>query len=608
MKVNKRIFLFLSVIAVSVVCFPQQVIQNVISREKTSLNGKWKYIVDPYETGYYNYRQQPRDEENYFDPDAIFNNAKATDKTQKVEYDFDLSPTMNIPGDWNSQDDKLFYYEGTVWFKKSFDYAKSEPGNRVYVNFGAVNYRADVYLNGKKLGFHEGGFTPFGFEITKILKPKDNFLIVKVDNKRRRDAVPTVNADWWNYGGITRDVDIIETPASFVIDYLIQLKKDSGNVISGYIRLDGISVSGKTVTLSIPEMGFSRNLVTDEKGYAGFEFVINKITYWSPENPKLYNLVIKNDKETINDRIGFRMISVKGHDILLNGQPVFLKGISIHEENPLRGGRAYCIEDARMLLTWAKELGCNFVRLAHYPHNEYMLRLADEMGIMVWEENPVYWSIMFENETTYNLAEKQLSEMMSRDKNRSSVIIWSMANETPLSNARIKFINKLISYTRLTDNTRIVSAAMEISGVEGKEGVLTVNDPLVESVDIISFNEYIGWYSGLPDACKETTWEIKQDKPVIISEFGGDALYGMHGDTLTRWSEEYQENLYKKNLDMLGKIPQLRGMSPWILADFRSPRRLLPGIQDGWNRKGLISEKGYKKKAFYILQKYYKTK
>jgi beta-glucuronidase len=602
---NKKVFSIIIIIAISLTGTAQSVIQNVIQRDKISLNGKWHYIVDPYETGYYGYRDNPRDEETFFDRDAFFNNAKPANKTERIEFDFDTSPTMNIPGDWNSQEEKLFYYEGTVWFKKSFDYVKSNTENRVFVNFGAANYRTDVYLNGKKLGIHEGGFTPFFFEITDIVKPKDNFIIVKVDNKRRAEGVPTLNTDWWNYGGITRDVDIIETPASFIIDYLVQLKSDSKNTIEGFIRLNGEETENKTVNISIPELGINKSLKTDNEGYARFEIPVKKLICWSTANPKLYDIVFKNNEEVINDKIGFRTISVSGQDILLNNESVFLKGISIHEENPIRGGRAFSREDAQMLLSWAKELGCNYVRLAHYPHNEYMVRLADEMGIMVWEEIPVYWTIQFDNELSYKAAEQQLSEVITRDKNRPSVIIWSMANETPRGEARLSFIKRLINTTRMMDNTRLISAALETNTVEGKKGVLTVDDQLAEYVDIVSFNAYLGWYNGLPDICSNTAWDIRQDKPVIISEFGGDALYGFHGDTLTRWSEEYQEDLYKKNIEMFRKIPQLRGMTPWILADFRSPRRLLPNIQDGWNRKGLISEKGYKKKAFFVLKKYY---
>jgi beta-glucuronidase len=292
---------------------------------------------------------------------------------------------------------------------------------------------------------------------------------------------------------------------------------------------------------------------------------------------------------------------------LLNGKSIFLKGISIHEENPIRGGRANSLEDARLLLGWAKELGCNFVRLAHYPHNEFMPRLADEMGILVWEENPVYWTIQWTNPETFATASNQLKEVITRDKNRASVIVWSMANETPVIPERIKFLSNLADTARKYDNTRLISAALEQHAKSGNDQVRVIEDPFAEFVDIVSFNEYIGWYDGLPDKCARITWDIPFNKPVVISEFGADALEGMHGDSLTRWSEEYQEYLYKENIKMVSKIPQLRGMTPWILADFRSPRRVLPVIQDGWNRKGLVSENGRKKRAFFILQQYYKN-
>ncbi len=301
-------------------------------------------------------------------------------------------------------------------------------------------------------------------------------------------------------------------------------------------------------------------------------------------------------------------IKTKGQNILLNDNEIFLRGISIHEESPTRHGRAHSLEDAQQLLTWAKELGCNYVRLAHYPHNEHMARLADKMGILVWEEIPVYWTISWENEETYRNAENQLTAIINRDKNRASVIIWSMANETPTSELRNIFLGKLASQTRSIDPTRLISAALEQSSLPGNPNVKIINDPFANIADILSFNEYIGWYDGLPGKCKEIRWQIDQNKPVIVSEFGADAKYGFHADTLTRFSEEYQEYLYKETLEMLGAIPQLRGISPWILVDFRSPRRALPNIQDGWNRKGLISDDGKKKKAFYVLQKFYNDK
>jgi beta-glucuronidase len=352
----------------------------------------------------------------------------------------------------------------------------------------------------------------------------------------------------------------------------------------------------------------NEEIFTDEEGYCSVEIDVKNVRYWSDKDPYLYNVIIVAGEDEVTDQIGFRSIRVKGQDILLNGEKIYLKGISVHEENPVRGGRAYSPDDARQLLTWAKELNCNYVRLAHYPHNEHMIRLADRMGILVWEENPVYWTILWENEDTYQNAENQLTGLISRDKNRASVIIWSMANETPAGETRTAFLTKLAKRARELDPTRLLSAALEQSNYEGDPFVQTIDDPFAEVVDVLSFNQYIGWYNGLPDKCERIKWKITQNKPVLISEFGAGAKYGYHGDKLTRWTEEFQEYVYIETLKMIDKIPQLRGFSPWILVDFRSPRRPLPGIQDGWNRKGLYSDKGEKKKAFFVLKKYYESK
>ncbi len=581
---------------------------SVQQRNITSLNGAWKYILDQYENGYYNYRYEPMDQQA-FNPrsaEAIFYDYHPTDKTDRVEYDFDKSEELQVPGSWNYQDDKLFYYEGTIWYRKKFDYTLSSS-NRLFLYFGAINYEAHIYLNGKKLGMHVGGFTPFNFEITSMLKEKDNSLVIKVDNKRKREGVPTLNTDWFNYGGITRDVLLIEVSSTFVRDYRIQLAKNSLSKVEGYVNLDGANRKGK-VTVEIPELKINQEFTIDSNGHAPISFSLNNAILWSPENPKLYDVKIRSGESVITDKIGFRSIETKGSDLLLNGKPIFLRGISIHEENGSRGDRAWSIEDAQMILSRAKELNCNFVRLAHYPHNENMIRVAEQLGLLVWSEIPVYWTIDWNNESTYRNAENQLKDMITRDMNRANIIVWSVANETPVSDARTRFLTSLIDKTRELDNTRLVSAALEKHTLSNTPPHFAVEDPFAQYVDILSVNQYMGWYDGLPEKCSRSEWTIKFNKPLIISEFGGGAKYGYHADKDTRWSEEFQEELYIQNIKMLEKIPQLRGMTPWILNDFRSPRRLLPGIQDGWNRKGLFSEKGEKKKAFYILQGYYNKK
>ena len=585
-----------------------QLLVNAYNRASTSLNGSWKYIVDPYENGFYNYRYEQFDKQENPGKGAFFRNAKAESKSELVVFDFDKSDSIAVPGDWNTQKERLFYYEGTVWYKKSFDYQLSKQSNRLYVYFGASNYQSDVYFNGKKLGTHIGGFTPFNFEITSLIQEKGNFLVVKVDNKRKKEGVPTLNTDWWNYGGLTRGVKLIETSANFVQDYVIQLDPENKTSIKGKIALNGKDISEKSVQVIIPELGIDKTFVTNMLGAVSFEIASDKIQYWSVDKPFLYEVKIRTDEDEIVDQIGFRSIKTKGSSILLNGAPIFLKGICLHEESPSTHGRGHTEEDARQLLLWAKELGCNYVRLAHYPHNEHMVRLADQMGILVWEENPVYWTISWENEATFLNAKNQLTEVIHRDKNRASVIIWSMANETPTSEARNAFLSKLAKHTRQLDPSRLISAALEQRDYQGNPNVRTIDDPFAELVDVLSFNQYIGWYDGPPEKCSRISWHIDQNKPVLISEFGAGAKQGLHGEKDARWTEEYQEYLYIQTLNMLDKIEQLQGFSPWILVDFRSPRRVLPEIQDGWNRKGLMSEEGKKKKAFFILKNYYQKK
>ncbi len=601
-----RILILISIITSFQLFSQTNLIINTEARNTTSLNGSWHYIVDPYENGYYDYRYTPFDHYKIPSRGAYYMNAKKQNKSDRIEYNFDKSDVISVPGDWNSQKENLFYYEGTVWYKTSFDYKKTGAQNRQFVYFGAVNYIAEVYLNGKKLGTHVGGFTPFNFEITDLLKEKDNFLVVKVDNKRAADAVPTLNTDWWNYGGITRDVKIIETPANFIRDYKIQLDKNNNKLVKGFIQLDNNEATD--VTIQIDELNISEIVKTDNSGYAEVNFGINNLEYWSPENPKLYTVKLTHNNSSFKDHIGFRTIKVEGTKVILNDEPIFLKGICLHEEFAPEGRRANSEKDAIQLFDWLKELGCNYVRLAHYPHNEYMLREADRRGIMVWEEIPVYWTIAWKNKSTYNNAENQLVETVTRDKNRASLIIYSMANETPNSDARLRFLTNLAYKTREMDDTRLISAALELHA-QGKERLIrTIVDPFAEVVDILSFNLYLGWYDGRPDKCSKIEWKIKYNKPVTVSEFGAGAKYGFHGDNETVWSEEFQAHLYEENLKMFDRLDQLAGLSPWILVDFRSPRRVLPEIQDGWNRKGLISDKGEKKEAFYILQKAYKNK
>ncbi len=601
-QIKKVLFAFVGVLLPAMAAADTlPVIQNVNAYESLSLNGAWNYIVDVQEEGYYDYRMNPT-------PWGFFRNAKPQKPEDLIEYDFDKSPTMQIPGDWNTQDERLFFYEGTVWFKKNFN-VKTDDGfiegrNKALLYFGAVNYDCRVWVNGKEAGHHVGGFTPFNFDVTEMLKEGENTVIVKVDNKRHAEDVPTLIFDWWNYGGITRDVKLVKVTPVYIEDYNVQMVSLEGRRLAFSARLSKAE-AGHTVTIDIPELKLKKAVTTDADGRVQM-FAKFKPQLWSPENPKLYQVNISLDNATtITDEIGFRTIETRDKQILLNGQPIFLKGISIHDEKPNGGGRANSTEDARQLLTWAKELGCNFVRLAHYPHHEYMVREAERMGILVWSEIPVYWTIAWKNPATFANAKQQLTDMISRDHNRANIIIWSIANETPHSAERDDFLGRLAQYARTQDSTRLISMAMEVTGAANY--VNRLNDNMNKYVDVVSFNQYIGWYRDVNDAPK-MKWEIPYNKPVIISEFGGGAKSGYHGAKNQRWTEEFQENLYRENIAMIEKIDGLSGTTPWILKDFRSPRRVLPGIQDFYNRKGLVSDKGTKKKAFFVLKQWYDSK
>ncbi|MFR9578758.1 MAG: glycoside hydrolase family 2 TIM barrel-domain containing protein, partial [Rikenellaceae bacterium] len=567
-------------------------IQNIPNRNITKLDGNWKCIVDPFENGYYNYRLKPYD--GGYAQDHTY-----SDKRELQEYDFETSQELHVPGDWNTQRPQLYYYEGTVWYRKRFSYDLAED-KRLFLHFEAANYETRVWLNGKPLGSHIGGYTPFSFEITDKLVAGENSVVVKVDNKRNVDAVPTINSDWWNYGGLTRSVELVETPKSFIEDYYLQLKDSETKVLKGRVELNGATGAEK-VTLKIPELKITKEYTTDAEGIVEFE-IKAKPELWSPENPKLYDVELSSASDNIDDRIGFRTIETRGKDILLNGEKIFCRGVCIHEERAGDSGRAYSADHARTLLGWAKEMGCNFVRLAHYPHNEAMIREAERMGLMVWSEIPVYWTISWENEQTYQNAERQLSDMIDRDKNRCNIIIWSIANETPHGDARLKFLTRLANKARSMDDVRLIAAAMEKSRVNGS--TMTVKDDLGDLLDIISFNQYVGWYEGDNDRPNQVNWIFDQDKPVFLSEFGGGALYGHHGASDERFTEDYQRVLYENLVKMFDRMDGLAGTAPWVLKDFRSPRRQVPNLQDDFNRKGLVSDKGEYKEAFYVMQEW----
>ena len=580
-------------------------------RPALSLDGPWRYSVDPYRDGQAGFHgEEPgRSSRRYADVDVEA--AMKANPTALYEYDMDQSPVAQLPQSWLTHAPEMRHYQGLVWYERKFD-AHPKPGMRQFLRFGAVNYRATVWLNGKQVGTHEGGFTPFAIEVTDTLRPGENRIVVAADSQASETSIPPSVTDWENYGGITRSVRLIEVPATFVDDAWIRLTADGRITVDA--RLDGAGAAGQPISLRIPELHLTLSGKTGaDGGWSGSIAAPRGLRRWSPETPKLYDVTVASAGDTLADTIGFRTIATKGTRILLNGKPIYLRGISVHEEeigpNPTR---AITPEAAHQLLSVVKdELHGNFVRLAHYPHSEVMTREADKLGLLVWSEIPIYWRVAFDNPEVLDKARHMLSEEIMRDRNRAAIIIWSIANETPVSDARNHFLFALADDVHRIDPSRLLSAALlNGRGTVDGHAEMFLNDPLVAKVDVVAINTYNGWYTDdkLADV-PNITWRVPADKPLVFSEFGADAKAGFRDpQTMRKESEDYQTAYLQATLKMTDKVPQLTGMSPWVLKDFRSPRRQHPVFEQGWNRKGLISETGEHKQAFAVLADYYAKK
>lgn len=575
---------------------------NLPGRERTALDGTWKFILDPFDVA----GRKPSKRRSFW------LNTIETPETGLIEYEWASSDEIALPADWNSAVAELSYYEGPVYFRRLLD-TVPRVGTRQFLHFEAINYAATVWLNGVEIARHEGGFTPFEIEITELLARAGagpHSLVVRADSRHGADTVPGLDFDWKNRGGITRSVWLVAVSETHIRDTYARLE---GEALVIDVTLDGPACGAQAVTASLN--GRTTRAVTDAEGRAQLRVPAKGLPRWSPETPVLHDLTVASGADTLIDRIGLRTIATRGREILLNGKPVFLRGISLHEEAfGADGARALSQAEARALLAEAKALGCNFVRLAHYPHADHVARLADEMGLMLWAEIPVYWEeIDYTSPRTLALARQMMGELVRRDRSRASVVMWSVANETPQSDARLRFLETVIADVRALDPSRLVTAALnknvDVGGVRDGESVIEVRDPLGASLDVVAINQYEGWYgTRTPAEIGEVSFRNTYDKPLMFSEFGADALYGQRGPREERWTEDYQAWLYEETLKVVERTPGCVGLAPWVLKDFRSPRRWHGRFQDMWNRKGLLSPEGRQKQAFFVLQDFYRRK
>lgn len=554
-------------------------------RASDSLNGEWTFCVDLLDTGLRQkwFAMLPEQPENRSEP---------------WDYDPYMGETVPVPSNWAMLKEKWYFFEGSTWYTRPLDIEKIDETKRTFLRFGAAAYDCKVFLNGEFVGNHYGASTPFCVELTGKLKSGRNWIMACVNNTRTRDRVPMRNTDWFNYGGLYRDVTLFQTPQSLIKDFFLYLVPDGTySKLCAEVAVDG-PLTEKMANLIIPALGADIAVPLDESGKGRIEFAA-KPDLWKPETPVLYDVALAYGDDRVTDRIGFRQIERRGTDIVLNGEPLFLRGISVHEDDASLG-KVTSEEDLRRRFEHARELGCNYLRLAHYPHHELAAQLADELGFLLWEEIPVYWAIDFENPATYRDAENQLSELIKRDRNRASVVIWSVGNENPDTDARLKFMKDLAETAKRLDPTRLTSAACLVNHAQNR-----IEDRLADHIDVIGLNEYYGWYEEDFEDLTAIGENSDPNRPVVISETGADGVIGENGPEKGLFSENYMAEVYIKQIATLRRLAYVKGMSPWILYDFRVERRQNI-FQNGYNHKGLIAaDKKTKKKAFHILAEYY---
>ena len=514
-----------------------------------------------------------------------------------------------VPASWNDQFEEGRDFLGPAWYQTEFDLPWGWEGKQTILRFGSVNYLADVWLNGETLGTHEGGHLPFEFDITARVKPSGNRLVVRVDGRLAFDRVPPGNVtgdpadffsshgdnypqaqfDFFPYCGIHRPVLLYARPHTFLRDITVQtqIERMNGQI---HIQVESIGEGFDTVRFHIRGHGHDSTIENASSGnLTEADLNVPDAALWSPSTPNLYDLSIElvqggSIVDSYSLKIGIRTVKIDGQLLLLNGEPIYLTGFGRHEDFPIvgRGYLPALIVKEYALMDW---MGANSFRTSHYPYSEQMLDLADQLGFLVIDETPAVGLYFREDglEKRSALCRQYVHEMIARDKNHPSVIMWSLANEphsTP-PHARPLF-EQLYQDAKALDPTRPVTLV----------SFLGAEEQAFEFCDLICLNRYLGWYSqagNLDEALSLLSAELdalhqKFGKPILLSEFGADAIPGHHAQPPEMFSEEYQAELLVRYIELLHQKPYVVGEHIWNLCDFKTSQ--------GITRAGAVNYKG----------------
>ncbi len=542
---------------------------------------------------------------------------------------------MSVPASFNdlTQHTQLRDHNGSVWYFRSFFIPQHWQDQKVWIRFGAVHYRAKVWVNNHPVTEHEGGSLPFETEIMPYLKTGfPNTVAVRVDNVLDWNSIPpgcmetiqgtneqtqVYNFDFFNYSGIHRDVCLYTTPYTFLMDIIIRTSLENNKASIAY----NLTISGKppalrriTVVNQKDEVVATKDEINDYGNIA-----LDTFTLWEPDNPCLYQLKVEllDEKEDLVDQyietFGIRTVQVKDGKLLLNDKSIYLKGCACHEDFHL-SGRGQSLPRIQKDLNLLKWLGANSFRTSHYPYSEETLRLADKLGLLVideapavgmngWGKYPVFCPERI-NETTLTKHCKMLREFYDRDKNHPCVVMWSVANEpdTAETNAA-PYFERVFAAMHQLDSTRPVTMAF-CTQVE--------KDGCGRFADVICLNRYFGWYSqsGRIDLVRDLlqsdllAWKNKYNKPLMMTEFGADTIAGIHSIPSQMFSEEFQTDLLYAYCETFDKLDFVIGEHVWNLADFATPQGI---TRISGNRKGVFTRDRQPKMAAYYLKSRWDT-
>ena len=568
-------------------------------RRTIDLNGTWKFNPDPY--------QRCRQQQWWKNPprnDSFF-----------PCWDSEGLWEIQVPGTWKAQFPELKWYDGDANYMRDFEAPEIPENHEAFLVFDGVIYSSEVFLNGLKVGQHDWGYSPFAFRVTEYLRAK-NRLFVLVENKLKEDRVPGIRYDWNNDGGIINGVKLVFVPRVFVKNFRTATRLEENDaVISVDVWLDSRDRSAKEqVTVQIPELGLEAKFSVSVGDPGRCEFRIpfrqsatahrqpEMIRLWSPEDPKLYETRIATRHETLLDEVGYREVRTEGQRVLLNGKPIRLYGLCIHSDFP-GSGRTATLEGIEKVVGLVRELGCNFLRCAHYPYAEIWGRAMDRAGILWWEEVPVYWLSNVHEPRISRLALGMMGETIQRDWNRASLIFWSLSNECAnglsgsfpgLEGENYPYWVQAAKQVRELDPSRLLSSAdsghrRTLSGnwspdradtfdtdFKGMDWIPGHPDELYDLLDVLSGNVYVNNLGdGLVAYHKFAKMLGAYNKPIMVSEFGSmsmreaDERPGSTPETLG--SEARHAQILREAYRGFHDLPEITGYMPWCLADVRVP-------------------------------------